>query len=157
MRSTSPTDVRQESSNGRAFESQLDDKELSTLLKQLNEDAAEVVKKEYKLAATEIKESVQEAKQGIFGLLVALTCSLVGLCFLLISIGLGASAGLQALGVTPLFANTLGFAAVGVLLLTTALILLKHNSKKLSPSAFKPTRTLESIQNTYRWAKSKIQ
>ena len=64
MRSTSPTDVRQESSNGRAFESQLDDKELSTLLKQLNEDAAEVVKKEYKLAATEIKESVQEAKQG---------------------------------------------------------------------------------------------
>lgn len=157
MRSTTPAEAPTQPSNGRAFESQLSEQELSVLLKELNGDAARIVKKEYELASAELKEAVTSAKHGIIGLLTAAAALLVGVSLLLIAFGLGASTGLQALGMPPQFANILGFVIVGAVLLLTAFVLSKYNIKKLSPRAFKPTRTLESLQNTYRWAKSKIQ
>lgn len=132
----------------------LNEQDLSVLLSELKEEAANLAEQEGRLAVQELRESMASAKQGLMGILFSVTALVVGATFLLISIGLATSAILAALGVPRDFADPLGFALFGMVAVISALILTKYYKQKLAPSALTPTRTMESLKQTYQWAKT---
>lgn len=113
------------------------DRSAASLLRQLMDDAALLVRKELALAASEIRESVDEAKRGSASLVSGGAVLYAGLLFLL---------GAAAMGLAqfmPLWAAVL---TIGVVVTLIGFVMLRSGKKKLEPGNFVPERTTDSLR-----------
>jgi hypothetical protein len=109
----------------------------TSLLRQLLHDAALLMRKELALAASEVRESVDDAKRGGASLVSGGAVLYAGLLFLL---------GAAAMGLArfmPLWAAVL---TIGVVVTLIGLVMVSSGKKKLQPGGFAPERASSSLR-----------
>lgn len=107
------------------------------LLRQLMADVATLFRKELALAASEINQSVTEARHGASSMVSGGAVLFAGVLFLL-----GAAAAALAL----VMAAWAALLIVGGVVAIIGLIMVKGGQKKLAARSFAPDRTVESLR-----------
>ncbi|WP_460428547.1 phage holin family protein [Azotobacter armeniacus] len=107
------------------------------LLGQLGRELPSLITKELALAKVEISESINATKAGIVSLAGGGAVLLAGLIILL-------QAAVYAL--SQVMDAWLAALIVGVVVVVIGYILVQGGKKKFAPSAFKPSRTLHTLQ-----------
>lgn len=107
------------------------------LLGQLGRELPSLVTKELALAKVEISESINATKAGVMSLAGGGAVLLAGLIILL-------QAAVYAL--SQVMDAWLAALIVGVIVVAIGYVMVQGGKKKFAPSAFKPSRTLHSLQ-----------
>lgn len=107
------------------------------LLRQLMADVATLFRKELALAASEINQSVTEAKHGASSMVSGGAVLFAGVLFLL---------GAAAAGLALIMAAWAALLIVGGVVAVIGLIMVKGGQKKLEAHSFAPDRTVESLR-----------
>ncbi len=107
------------------------------LLGQLGRELPSLVTKELALAKVEISESINATKAGVMSLAGGGAVLLAGLIILL-------QAAVYAL--SEVMEAWLAALIVGVIVVAIGYVMVQGGKKKFAPSAFKPSRTLHSLQ-----------
>src|SRR5215211_1235830 len=124
-----------------------DQESVGSLLSGLIQDLQELVRGEFKLAKTELREDVSVAGRGLGSIAAGALVGVTGFIFLM-------------LGVTYLLNKELEMwlsaAIVGAVLAIIAAVLVSVGRKKLSASNFKPEQTIETLKEDREWAKQQM-
>lgn len=107
------------------------------LLGQLGRELPSLVTKELALAKVEISESINATKAGLMSLAGGGAVLLAGLIILLQAVVYALSQVMDA---------WLAALIVGVIVMVVGYVMVQGGKKKFAPSAFKPSRTLHSLQ-----------
>ena len=133
------TDMR---ADGRA------DRSAGMLLRQLANDVAVLFRKELALAASEVGESVDEAKKGAVSMVTGGAILYAGILFLL-----GAVAAYLAT-LMPTWAAVL---IVGAVMTIVGAIMVTAGKKKVEARSFAPSRTVDSIAKDAQTIRRQVQ
>jgi uncharacterized membrane protein YqjE len=128
-------------------DSNLTDKSIGQLVKELAEDLSTLVRSEVALAKIELRETA--ANIGLVGALfaAALFCVLFAMAFLLVTV---------VLALAEVLAPWLSALIVAVVLIVTAVVLAMIGKKKLASVEFVPTRTVETVKDNVEAIKSDL-
>src|SRR5690554_5240223 len=108
-----------------------------TLVKQLFDDLALLLRKELALAASEVGKSLKETKIGAAGLLSGAFVLNAGFLFLLAA---------ATLGLAEVMSAWLAALIVGAVVTAVGLIMVQSGKKKFSAANFKPERTMDELR-----------
>ena len=127
-----------------------DDASLIALFRRLAEQAQSLVRQEVALAKAEIRESVRDlaVAAGVMtaGALMILVSLTVFLVFLVLALG-------ELLGERYWLSSLL----IGLLFAICGIVLIVRGQRRLSGSDLVPEKTIESVQETARWATGEAQ
>lgn len=126
------------------------------LLKELRDEAATLIEKEFDLAKTEIGEKMQQARQGALSLASGGIVLMAGLIITLMGISAGVYALMRAWEMDAMLAGWLAPLAVGLLTLVIGAVMVAVGKKKVEPDALRPHRTERSLRETKEWAERKV-
>lgn len=132
------------------------DRSLAALLRELRDDAADLVQQEFNLARTEIAEEVRAAKGAVASSAVGASLLLTGLIMLAITASAAIYAALWVSGVDPLLAGWLAPLIVSLVVLMVGLVMLTRAKKFTEADHWRPTKTEQSLRETKRWAERKV-
>ena len=122
---------------------------LGELFRQLAQDGTTLVRQEIELAKGEIGESVRRTATGAGWIAAGGVVALLGLLVLIAALVVGVGDALDNYWLAALIVGG-GFVVVGAVLALLA-------AKRLKRVSFKPTATLETLQDDKRWAQEEIQ
>lgn len=117
------------------------------LVRSLAHDVSELIGKEAALARAELREAATEAKAGIASMSVGGGLAFAGLLVLLMS---------AVYGLATTMALWLSALIVGAAALLIGFIMVKAAQKKMQPSAFRPERTMDELQEDREAAKRAV-
>lgn len=130
---------------------------IASILEELKSDLSGVLGGTFALLRQELSENADQiGKSAKIAIAGAVTCAIGGL-FLITSINLLA---IDLLAPEYLSAKTAAWvctATTGVVLLLAGFVFTKRNAKNLSAENMVPTRTLESLENSFEWATDKAE
>ncbi len=124
-----------------------EEKPLTSLLADLANETTSLVRKEVELAKAELSEKATEAGKGVASLAIGGAVAFCGLLVLLAALVLVLDTFL------PSWAAAL---VVGVVVLGIGFVMIQSGRKKLSATSLQPTRTIETVKDDARWAKTQI-
>ena len=107
----------------------------------------EIVRSEFRLAKTEIKEEAAKAAKPAATFGVGLVMGFYGIGFLLLA---------SVYGLSTVMAGWLAALLVGTILAIVAIALLNSSGKKLRRVNPTPDKTMRSLEESVRWAKHPI-
>ena len=123
------------------------EKSLSGLLSDLASETTTLVRKEIELAKAEMSQKVGEAVTGVVALAGGALVAFAGLIYLLLA---------AVYGLTRVIPDWAAALAVGGGVLIVGLIMVLLGKSKLSAANLQPKRTLDTLQEDKRWAKSQL-
>lgn len=130
---------------------------LTDLLRELRDEATELLRQEVDLAKTEMSEKTDQLTRNAVKIGIGAGVAGAGLFILLIGISYLVSHLYLALGVDPAFAAWLGPVTVGALTAIVGWVLLSNARKQLKREKLAPERTIRSLRETRDWAQHKFQ
>jgi uncharacterized membrane protein YqjE len=107
----------------------------------------EIVRSEFRLAKTELKEEAAKAAKPAATFGVGLVMGFYGIGFLLLA---------SVYGLSRVMAGWLAALLVGMILAIVAIALLSSSGKKLKRVNPTPNKTIQSIEENVQWAKHPI-
>lgn len=125
------------------------------LMKELTFESSKLVRQELELARAETQEKVSKAGRNAAYLGVGAIILLVGTLLVCHAAGIGLATALMEVGVGADVAPWLSYLIVGGLIVIAGYIFVQKaisTFKRMSPL---PERTIESIEETRRWAREK--
>jgi uncharacterized membrane protein YqjE len=121
------------------------DRSVGTLLHDLSEGTAQLIRQEIRLARTELTESLEEASTGAVQMAIALVLSVCATGALVAGV-------ILVLSQYALQGRTwLSSLIVAVVLGVLAAVFAKRGARLLSPSKLRPDQTTTSIKETAAW------
>ncbi len=106
------------------------------LVRHLIDDLALLFRKELALAGSEVSQSLNDTKKGVSSLISGAVVLNSGYLFLLAA---------ATLGLGQIMELWLAALIVGGVVTVIGLVMVTAGKKKLEPSSFKPTRTMDSV------------
>ena len=128
---------------------------VGAMISELFRDFGTLFRQELRLATCELTEKADEAKGGATKCGIAAGMGLAAVVVLSAAIVLGLTL-LLSLVLSTLAAAFVSALLVGIGLGVAAYLLFRQGGKDLSPSKFVPERTLESLKENTRWAKTHV-
>ena len=107
----------------------------------------EIVRSEFRLAKTELKEEAAKAAKPAATFGVGLVFGFYGIGFLLLA---------SVYGLSTLMAGWLAALLVGAILAMVAIALMSSSGKKLKRVNPTPDKTIQSLEENLQWAKHQI-
>src|SRR6202158_3026145 len=107
----------------------------------------EIIRSEFRLAQTEIKEEAAKAAKAAATFGVGLVMGFYGIGFLLLA---------SVYGLSTVMAGWLAALVVGAILAIVATALLSSSGKKLKSVNPTPDKTLQSLEENIQWAKHPV-
>lgn len=107
----------------------------------------EIIRSEFRLAKTELKEEASRAAKPAATFGVGLAFGFYGIGFLLLA---------AVYGLSLVMAGWLAALIVGVILAGVAIVLLRSGGQKLKSVNPIPNKTLQSLEENIRWAKHPV-
>jgi uncharacterized membrane protein YqjE len=107
----------------------------------------EIIRSEFRLAKTEVKEEASRAAKPVAALGAGLVLGFYGIGFLLLA---------SVYGLSMVMAGWLAALIVGAVLAVVAMGLISSSSKKLKRVNPTPNKTMRSIEENVQWAKHPI-
>ncbi len=153
-------DLRRAAAPGYAAGQPADGRSLGDLIKELRDEATELVRKEVALAKTEISEKATMAGRNVAYLIVGGAVAYAGALLLLVTASFAVTWALIAMGMdgdARYAAYVLGPLLVGVVVTAIGYGLIqKAISTFRDTDRFVPHKTVDSMQENKQWAQSKI-
>jgi hypothetical protein len=146
-RNSGETSSRAGETSGRTGDAPRQDKSLTALLSDLASETTTLVRKEVELAKAEMSQKVGEAVTGVVALAGGALVAFAGLIYLLLA---------AVYGLTRVIPDWAAALAVGGGVLIVGLIMVLLGKSKLSAANLQPKRTLDTLQEDKRWAKSQL-
>lgn len=128
-----------------------DHRTIGSLLRELMDEARELLKQEVTLAKTEAKEKVSVLGQNGAYLAAGGLVAFAGVLFILGGVSALLSAVLENAGLSPDTARWLGPAIVGLVVAMIGYILVHKALKTLKEGSLKPEKTIQSLQEDKQW------
>lgn len=129
---------------------------VASLLRDLREEAATLVKQQVALAKTELKENVSRLGGHVARIAVGGVVTFTGVIVLLIGVGLLAGVLLERAGLDEATARWLGTAFVGLVVALVGWGLLSKARKALAQDPLVPRKTIQSLKDDQHWAQTKL-
>ena len=107
----------------------------------------EIVRSEFRLAKTELKEEAAKAAKPAASFGVGLVMGFYGIGFLLLA---------SVYGLSTVMAGWLAALLVGAILAIVAIALMSSSGKKLKHVNPTPDKTIQSLEENVQWAKHQI-
>jgi uncharacterized membrane protein YqjE len=107
----------------------------------------EIIRSEFRLAETELKEEASRAVKPVATFGIGLVFGFYGIGFLLLS---------SVYGLSTVMAGWLAALLVGTIVAIVALALMISSGKKLRRVNFNPDKTIRSLEENVQWAKHPI-
>jgi uncharacterized membrane protein YqjE len=107
----------------------------------------EIIRSEFLLAKTELKEEVSRAAKPVATFGVGLALGFYGIGFLLLA---------AVYGLSTVMAGWLAALLVGAILAIVAIVLMSSSGKKLKHVNPTPDKTIQSLEENVQWAKHQI-
>lgn len=107
----------------------------------------EIIRSEFRLAKTELKEEASRAAKPVVTFGVGLAFAFYGIGFLLLA---------SVYGLSTVMAGWLAALVVGAILAVVAIALLSSSGKKLKSVNPIPNKTLQSLEENVQWAKHPV-
>jgi uncharacterized membrane protein YqjE len=107
----------------------------------------EIIRSEFRLAKTELKEEAAKAAKPAASFGVGLVMGFYGIGFLLLA---------SVYGLSTVMAGWLAALLVGTILAIVAIALMSSSGKKLKRVNPTPDKTIQSIEENVQWAKHQI-
>jgi len=107
----------------------------------------EIIRSEFRLAETELKEEASRAVKPVATFGIGLVFGFYGIGFLLLS---------SVYGLSTVMAGWLAALLVGTIVAIVALALMISSGKKLRRVIFNPDKTIRSLEENVQWAKHPI-
>jgi uncharacterized membrane protein YqjE len=107
----------------------------------------EIIRSEFRLAKTELKEEAAKAGKPAATFGVGLVLGFYGIGFLLLA---------SVYGLSMVMAGWLAALLVGTILVIVAIALLSSSGKKLKRVNPTPAKTIQSLEENVQWAKHQI-
>jgi len=107
----------------------------------------EIIRSEFRLAKTELKEEASRAAKPVVTFGVGLVFAFYGIGFLLLA---------SVYGLSTVMAGWLAALVVGAILAIVATALLSSSGKKLKSVNPIPNKTLQSLEENIQWAKHPV-
>lgn len=133
------------------------DRGISHILEELKSDLSGVLGGTFALLRLELSENAEEVKKAAKTAIGGAVTFAIGALFLVTSLNLLA---IDLLAPELLSAKTAAWVCTfttGTILLIAGFVFTKRNTKKLSAENMIPTRTLESLENSFEWATDKAE
>lgn len=129
---------------------------LSELLRNLREEFMTLLHQEVDLAKTEMNEKVSRITKDMIAIGAGAGVATAGALVLLMGIGVLASHGYEAAGLSVAVAAWLGPVTVGLLTALIGWLMISAGKKKLSRESAVPERTVETLRDHKTWARNKL-
>jgi uncharacterized membrane protein YqjE len=107
----------------------------------------EIIRSEFRLAKTELKEEAAEAARPAATFGAGLALAFYGIAFLLLA---------AVYGLSTVMAGWLAALLVGTILAVVAIALLSSSGKQLKRVNPSPDKTIQSLEENVQWAKHQI-
>ena len=133
-----------------------DDRSIGQLIKELRDETQALLRKEVKLAQTEISEKVSRVARNVAYIAVGGVILYSALLVLLIAATCAVVLGLRAVDVTPVVYSWLAPLIVGLILAAIGGAMLAKGVNTLRRESMVPEKTVASIQENKEWIEHKI-
>jgi len=151
-------DERRHDANARApFEEPTHEtRSLSTLLRELRDEAMTLVEKEFQLAKAEISEKVDKAENALATSVGGVALMISGIFTLCLSVAAGLYVAMIALDVTPAIALWAAPLIVGLVVAIIGYAMTRRARVVTRADHWRPERTERSVRETKDWAERKF-
>lgn len=130
---------------------------IPSLLRELRDEAGDLIGKQVTLAKVELKEEVTRMGSHVAKIAVGGVVTFVGTIVLLIGLGQLLGVLFEAAGLSDDTAQWLGPVIVGLIVAVVGWALLAKAKKALADDSLVPRKTVETLKADQQWAKNKLQ
>ena len=130
---------------------------IPSLLRELRDEAGELMGKQVTLAKVELKEEVTRMGSHVAKIAVGGVVTFVGTIVLLIGLGQLLGVLFEAAGLSDNTAQWLGPVIVGLIVAVVGWALLAKAKKALADDSLVPRKTVETLKADQQWAQNKLQ
>jgi hypothetical protein len=130
---------------------------IPSLLRELRDEAGDLIGKQVTLAKVEMKEEVSRMGGHLAKIAVGGVITFVGTIVLLIGLGQLLGVLLEAAGLSDDTAQWLGPVIVGLIVAIVGWAVLAKAKKALADDSIVPRKTIETLKADQRWAQNKLQ
>jgi uncharacterized membrane protein YqjE len=129
---------------------------LSSLLRELRDEALTLVQKEFQLARVEMTEKVDEAQNAVATSIGGAALLLAGLFTLCMAVAAGVYAAMIAADIAPAISLWAAPLVVGALIALIGYAMVNRAKKVTRAEHWRPERTQRSVRETRDWAERKM-
>jgi hypothetical protein len=130
---------------------------IPALLRELRDEASDLLGKQVTLAKVEMKEEVTRMGNHVVKIAVGGVITFVGTIVLLIGLGQLLGVLFEAAGLSDDTAQWLGPVIVGLIVAVIGWALLAKAKKALADDSIVPRKTIQTLKADKEWAQSKLQ
>jgi hypothetical protein len=130
---------------------------IPSLLRELRDEAGDLIGKQVTLAKVEMKEEVTRMGGHVAKIAVGGVITFVGTIVLLIGLGQLLGVLLEAAGLSDDTAQWLGPVIVGLIVAVVGWAVLAKAKKALADDSIVPRKTIETLKADQQWAQNKLQ
>ncbi|MFG0328979.1 MAG: phage holin family protein [Phycisphaerales bacterium] len=129
---------------------------LTSLIKELRDEAMDLVQNEIRLAKAELNEKTTEIKRAAISIASGGAVLFAGVVVLLLALSAGLYAAMVAMDINPMLAGWLAPLIIGGLTVAVGYGMVKKGQDDLEPRNLRPERTERSLRETKNWAERKV-
>jgi hypothetical protein len=130
---------------------------IGTLLRELFDEARELLRQEIALAKTEAGEKASILGRNVAFIAAGGFVAFAGFIFILAGLSVLVAWGLRSAGLSGETAMWLGPMIVGLVVAMVGYVLVNKGLKKLKDGSLKPERTIRSVKEDKEWTQQKLQ
>jgi hypothetical protein len=134
-----------------------DHRSIGVLLRELAEEARDLVKQEVTLAKTEASEKASLLGRNVGYLAAGGAVAFAGALFILAGLSVLVSWGLAKAGLSEGMAAWLGPGLVGLLVTIVGAVLVMKALKTFKDGSLKPEKTIQTLKEDKQWAQHQLQ
>lgn len=126
------------------------------LVKDLRDEVTLLLRQEVELAKREMQEKIDEAKRNTIAMAVGALLALAGGLLVLLAASNGLTAAFVEMGMDGTIAVWLAPLILGIAVAIAGYLMIRTGRERLESQTIKPEKTLDSLEETGRWAKERV-
>jgi len=129
---------------------------LSSLLRELRDEASTWIRQETRLAKAELSSKINHATKNLGLMIAGALTAYTGVVVLLIALSAGLAMLFELTGMSIYTSYFAAFGLVGILATAIGIVIVKKAKDAFSSEELAPERTMQTLQKTKEWAGEKL-